>query len=202
MMQNVAKNRKSNKNGPNKQAARAARQRREQRLLEINPLFHGSPPYEGYREWLLPNPLTGKFDLHSNAPMESRLYFARIEDLLLPLYRGKVPMAATYLDDRIKSGVIVLADDDGPDAHVTVLPVTEFARQVGHDDGQGHQEVCPRLNCAGSTHVEDEHRVWVHLHHLHAAGSLLINDRDAIRLTVPPNNAGDSWQFVATGQCR
>ncbi|MFD3676851.1 hypothetical protein [Streptomyces sp. NPDC058613] len=54
----MAKKRKDNKGGPNKQAARVAKQRREQRLLEMNPLFHGRPPYDGYREWLTPNPLT------------------------------------------------------------------------------------------------------------------------------------------------
>ncbi|MEU5431579.1 hypothetical protein AB0H73_39090 [Streptomyces olivoreticuli] len=194
----MAKNGKGKKGGPNKQA-RAARLCREQRLLEMDPLFHGRPPYAGYREWLAPNPLTGKFDLAATAPMNSRLYFARLEELLLPIYRGRVPLAATYLDDRIKAGAIVHADGDEPDARVNVVPVAVMAEQIGQGDGHGHQEVCPQLNCGGGNHLASEHRVWTHLHHLHAAGRLLVNDRDAIRLTAPPRAPGEGWRFVSTG---
>ncbi|MFG2716202.1 hypothetical protein ACGFX2_37575 [Streptomyces goshikiensis] len=193
----MARNRKANKPGPNKQAARVAKQRREQRLLEINPLFHGSPPYEGYREWLTPNPLTGRFDLQATAPMDTRIFFTRIEELLLPIYRGRVPMAATYLDDRIKAGFIVYAEGDDPHDTVSAVPVAEFADRVGSHDGAGHQDVCPRLNCSGKQHVAAEHRIWIHLHHLHASGRLLMNNHDAIRLTIPPLAPGESWQFVS-----
>ncbi|MGK5628448.1 hypothetical protein [Streptomyces sp. URMC 123] len=196
----MAKNRKGSKAGPNKQAARAVRRRREQRLLEMDPLFHGNPPYEGYREWLLPDPLTGVFELMPSAPTETRLFFARIEELLLPIYRGRVPLAATYLDDRIRQGVIVLADGDGPDARVSAVPVARFAERVGDDEhGHGHREICPQLNCGDGVHVPEEHQVWVHLHHLHAAGRLLMNDRDAIRLTAPPREPGERWQFFSAG---
>ncbi|GGP01058.1 hypothetical protein [Wenjunlia tyrosinilytica] len=199
----MANNSKRTKGGPNKQAARAAKQRREQRLIEVDPLFHGSPPYAGYRSWLIPNPMTGGFDLEPTAPMDSRLYFARVQELLLPLYRGRVPLAATYLDDRIKSGFIVLADDDEPDAQVSVVPVAVFAEYVGHgdgNDGRRSQEVCPQLNCGGAVHLADEHAVWIHLHHLHAGGHFLLNDRDAVRLTIPPHSPGEDWRFVSVGQ--
>ncbi|MFC0602286.1 hypothetical protein [Streptomyces palmae] len=194
----MAKNRKGRNGGPNKQAARAARRRREQRLLEMDPLFHGNPPYEGYREWLVPSPLTGRFELAASAPMESRQYFARIEELLLPIYRGRLPVAATHLDDWIKSGVIALANADGPQVPASVVPVAEFAQRISSDDGHGHHEVCPQLSCCGGVHVSSEHRVWVHLHQLHAAGRLLLNDHDAIRLTAPPRQPGDKWQFLST----
>ncbi|MFD9574533.1 hypothetical protein ACFWBI_32520 [Streptomyces sp. NPDC059982] len=193
----MAKKRKDNKGGPNKQAARVAKQRRKQRLLEMNPLFHGKPPYDGYQEWLTPNPLTGRFDLQAAAPMDTRIFFARIEELLLPIYQGRVPMAATYLDDRIKAGFIVYAQGDDPNDTVNVVPVAEFAEKVGVHDGTGHQDVCPRLNCSGKQHVAAEHRIWVHLHHLHASGRLLLNNHDAIRLTIPPQAPGEAWQFVS-----
>ncbi|MFB7982990.1 hypothetical protein [Streptomyces vinaceus] len=79
------------------------------------------------------------------------------------------------------------------------MPVTEFAEKVGDHDGTGHQDVCPRLNCSGTKHVAAEHRIWVHLHHLHASGRLLMNNSDAIRLTIPPQAPGEDWQFVSIG---
>ncbi|MER5886997.1 hypothetical protein ABT160_24500 [Streptomyces sp. NPDC001941] len=193
----MAKNRKTSRPGPNKQATRVAMQRKAQRLLETDPLFHGSPPYEGYREWLVPNPRTGRFDLSASAPADTRAFIERIEKLLLPLYQGRVPSAATYLDDRIKEGVLVFAEGDDAHHKVREIPVTEFAAQMGsHHEEDDHHEVCPQLNCVGEQHVAAEHRVWIHFHHLHASGQLLLNDRDAIRFTIPPQSPGGAWQFV------
>lgn len=136
------------------------------------------------------------------APPETRAYFARMAKLLVPIYRGKVPMAATYLDDRIKSGVIVLAHGDGDGAGASVLPVADLAAELGEETEhcRSHPpEICPQLNCAGEVHMTNEHRVWAHLHHLHAAGRFLLNDKDAVRLTIRPDRPGERWQFIPTG---
>lgn len=132
--------------------------------------------------------------------MDTRVFFRRIEELLLPIYGKRVPLAATYLDDRIKAGFIAYGESDDPAAPVTAMPVTEFAEKVTSHDGTGHPKVCPQLNCAGQRHVSAEHRIWVHLHHMHAAGRLLMNDNDVLRLTIPPQAVGGQWRFVSSGR--
>ncbi len=117
-----------------------------------------------------------------------------------------MPIAATYLDDRIQSGVIPVAEGDGPSARVRVITIDDFASFAGdcsaHDeDGSVHRhaEICPKLNCRGGFHMGNEHRVWVHMHHLHAAGALLVDDQDNVRLSVPPQRPGEGWRFVSQG---
>ncbi|WP_331765715.1 hypothetical protein [Embleya sp. NBC_00896] len=110
-------------------------------------------------------------------------------------------MGATYLDDRIREGTVVVVDGDGPDARAMLLPIAQFADSLtddrDHGHPQDHKEVCPRLHCHGNVHLPEEHKVWVHLHHLHTAGRLLLNDNDAVRLAVPPREPGERRAFVS-----
>ncbi|MDT0321439.1 hypothetical protein [Streptomyces millisiae] len=187
---------KDSRDPKNKRAAKAAKLRREKRLLEMNPLFHGNPPYEGYREWVMPDPVTGTFILTSTAPFDTRLWFERVRSLLVPIYKGRVPVAATYLDEQIQEGAILVADSDDLTAGARRVPIAVFAEAAGDDEGP-HAEVCPRLNCAGGEHVLAEHKVWTHLHHLHAAGYLLLNDHNVVRRAMPPSRPGEGWRFPA-----
>ncbi len=178
--------------GPDKQAAR----RRKERQLAAAPLLHGSPPFGGYKEWLIPNATTGRFELKADAPHDTRAYFGRLEELLLPLYGGRIPLAATYLDDRIAEGVIPLAVAD----KVRPVPLHELATLLEHrgDDGhiKDHDDVCPKLNCADGQHDPSEHAVWQHAHHLHAAGLLLLDDQDVLHLAQPPCRPGEPWRLL------
>ncbi|MET9396072.1 hypothetical protein [Kitasatospora sp. NPDC002965] len=205
----MSTNRRHQRRGPNSQASA----HREQRQLKTDPLYYGDPPYGGYREWLRPNPATGLFEVLDSAPEDTQRWAARVRDLLMPLYRGRVPFAATYLDDRIQSGVIPLAEGDEPAMRVRPLAVADFAAAVtAQATGDGHggrhpgEDICPQLNCHDGDHHADEHRIWVHLHHLHARGALLVDDQDRIRMTVPPQRPGEAWTFVtpggAPGGCR
>ncbi|MFJ9775768.1 hypothetical protein ACIRVF_31770 [Kitasatospora sp. NPDC101157] len=120
-----------------------------------------------------------------------------VEGLLLPLYGRRVLLAATYLDDRISSGVLRIAEGDGPDAKVAVSSVVQLAEVVdGCEDGGRHED-CPRLNCTETAHMESEHRTG--FHHLHAASALLVDNADAIRFAVPPRRVGQGW-FLVSGE--
>ncbi|MEV7123754.1 hypothetical protein [Kitasatospora griseola] len=145
-------------------------------------------------------------ELLDSVPEDTRQWVARVEDLLLPLYRGRVPVAATYLDDLIQSGVITLAEGHGPTLRVRPLTVADFAAAVaGHGADDGHagehpeEDICPRLNCHDGAHRADEHLIWGHLHHLHAQGALLVDDQSCVRMTVPPQRPGGAWTFVTSG---
>ena len=188
------------RSGPDKQASR----RRKERQLAAAPLLHGRPPFEGYREWLVPSPATGRFELNADAPPDTRAYFARLEDLLLQLYGGRIPLAATYVDDRIAEGTIPLAAS----GMVRSVPVQELAALLtnrrGQADTPNHLDVCPRLNCVDGQHEQAEHIVWKHLHHLHAAGLLLLDDHDVLHLAQPPRRPGGQWRLMdeeADGWC-
>lgn len=177
--------------GPDKQAAR-----RKQRQMVSEPLFRQRPPFQGYQEWLIPHAQTGRFEMNADAPPESRAYFARLEELLLPLYGGRIPLAATYLDDRIREGSIPLA---GPGT-VRRIPLGELAGQLGDrgkpDASECGADVCPQLNCASGSHDLSEHAVWQHVHHLHAAGLLLLDDHDVLHLAEPPRQPGGRWRLM------
>ncbi|MCM2431071.1 hypothetical protein [Streptomyces sp. RKAG337] len=180
--------------GPDKQAAR----RRQQRQMASAPLFHQRPPFQGYQEWLIPHSATGRFMVNADAPAESRAFFSRLEELLLPLYGGRIPLAATYLDDRIREGSIPLAGS-GPHM-VRRIPIRELAAHLG-DHGQPDatecaSDLCPQLNCSSGSHDQAEHAVWQHVHHLHAAGRLLLDDHDVVHLAEPPRQPGGRWRLM------
>ncbi|WP_413755052.1 hypothetical protein [Streptomyces sp. MMBL 11-3] len=182
---------KGRRAGPDKQAAR----RRQQRQLAKAPLFYERPPFQGYQEWLIPQ-ADGRFEVNSDTPPESRAYFARLEQLLLPLYDGRIPLAATYLDDRISEGSIPLA---GPGT-VSKVPLDQFAAHLG-DHGNhavtGHDSSpCPQLSCTGEDHDQAEHTIWQHLHHLHRAGFVLLDDLDVLHLAQPPRQRGGRWRLL------
>lgn len=108
----------------------------------------------------------------------------------------------TVTDVHIDGDVVTIAFGSSPafsphhwPARASLVRVAEFAECLGPDDGHGHQEICPHLNCGGGIHAAGEHKVSIHLHQLHAAGRLLLNDHDAIRLTLPPCEPGETWRF-------
>ncbi|MFE1781268.1 hypothetical protein ACFW9F_01405 [Streptomyces sp. NPDC059506] len=94
-----------------------------------------------------------------------------------PLYGGRVPKAALYLDELIDSGHLpMLQGEEG-----SLVPVEEMAALMGGTDGGGIRES---------------------LHNLHAVGALLVvtgpdEDVAGVRLVAKrPDAPGQPWQFV------
>ena len=137
------------------------------------------PPGTGYDEWIHVSP-----DMDPSGINDPRLTGEALELMhcfarLGPLYNGKVPMAAVFLDGLIDTGHLPLFghDDSGQ-----LVPIEEMAARmygdVSHDS------------------VRDS------LHRLHAAGALLVfsheeHDVSYVRIVAKrPDEPGDPWQFV------
>jgi hypothetical protein len=133
------------------------------------------PPGEGYDEWFH---VQGGMQPPANAGLSQDAVnlMQHLTDLG-PLYDGRVPKAALYLDDLIGHGSLpVFQGEQG-----TLIPVEEMAELMGAmDDGSVRES----------------------LHSLHAAGALLVitdpeKDVSYVRMVAKlPDEPGQPWQFV------
>jgi hypothetical protein len=114
--------------------------------------------------------------------------------LLFPLYHGRLPWAAAQLDRAIRQDSVFIAGPDGRERHASTASVAARLHADGHSDEP--DGVCPRISCAGGDHDLAEHRVWLHAHHLHAAGLLVIDEIGSVHHAKPPQRPGDSWQLM------
>ncbi|MFG3230032.1 hypothetical protein ACGF07_35330 [Kitasatospora sp. NPDC048194] len=185
----VSKGRKK----PGKHPARAAQLRRR---LRESPLFASPPPFEGYEEWIIPGP-DGRPVLQETAPQDTRDWAEHMA-LLSPLYGGRIPWAATQLDEMIRTKTLVRASATTP-GEVETIGLHDFAEQAGLPDEDHHchgdEDVCPGISCTDAGHDQAEHAVWLHFHHLHADGLIVVDERGAFHLSKPPTRPGDGWQL-------
>ncbi|MFE4796169.1 hypothetical protein ACFRFL_13895 [Streptomyces sp. NPDC056708] len=192
------KRKKTNKSARDKQIARqkAARQARAAEYSRWSSL----PPFAPYREWVqLPEHLTGPVgalmpEQVAEVSEEAREFLDRVIELA-PLYGGRLPMAALYLDMQISAGELNVALFGETDM-VRQLPVGLLAASLSD---QGHldrlREENPDVELPEQVEELTTEEWGRQLHSLHALGYLILDDAHVVNLAMPPKTAGERWQI-------
>lgn len=160
---------------PNNRSARQKRLARERaaraaRRAVQHPLERLESAYRGYQEWIsVADGATGQ--VPDGVDEGLRAFHASVVRLA-PLYGGRIPMAAVYLEQQIQRGSLVLGTDAGGVSVVAVPDMAAVLTDTSHyfpDDPQ------PELDGQDA----DTGRL---LHELHALGALFLDDDHVIRL--------------------
>ncbi|WP_411090820.1 hypothetical protein [Streptomyces sp. 049-1] len=165
----MSKPRRKNPSARQKRLARQAAARASRTLADACPLFVQRPPFHGYDKWMTPTPgAVPPADMPENAATVYEIVTA-----LAPLYEGQVPYAAIVLEQQIRSGVLLVANDAGG---VVRVPVPDMATVLA--DTADYAEALP---------VSDEvldSDVGRLLHELHALAALVVDDRGVVGLAA------------------
>jgi hypothetical protein len=173
-----------NTSARNKRLARA-RAQRERRSAQY-PLWHNRPPYAPYAEWIRVPEGAATRGLHgAGLPPGDREF---LDDLvrLGPVYAGRVPMAALYLEQQIQRGHIFIAAPGAPEtdgAHrLTIAELQSDVRDPAYlaqlDEMFPQAQFAP---VAGDS-AEDVGHI---LHRLHFQGVLVMNDLHVLHPQLP-----------------
>ncbi len=94
-----------------------------------------------------------------------------------PVYRGQVPIAAFFLDQHIRADRIPIFESGD---QVWLTTRAELVAEGARFASAGEQ--APTLDDIGE-----------HLHELHAAGWLVLDEVNVVRLAIPPEHRGGKW---------
>ncbi|MFE3229822.1 hypothetical protein [Nocardia sp. NPDC059228] len=188
---------KKNRSKQDKQRARARAQRREEARLRDHPLYGSPPPFHGYQDWF--NVPAGAAELIDCPPVpglggdEKDMLDALIK--LGPRYEGLVPMAALFLDQQIRDGVLLFAIT-GDTERYRPVPLADFAAEVC-DPAQAEQNMLDHPEWGELAAVPGgADAVVMYLHTLHSKGAFVLDDNHVINLALPPaRSPSGTWQF-------
>lgn len=136
------------------------------------------PPGQGYDEWIHVRPDMDAAQISDPRLSGEALAVMQCLSYLGPLYGGRVPKAAIYLDGLIDTGSLPLLQDGKKS---TLVPLEEITQLFG-----------------GTSPAD----VRESIHNLHSAGALLVetdteHDVSYVRLVAKrPEAPGQPWQFV------
>ncbi|MFJ5156355.1 hypothetical protein ACIQCF_33305 [Streptomyces sp. NPDC088353] len=132
------------------------------------PLYALRPPYSGYEHWLTPvADAPAATDLSDGAAAVHATIVS-----VAPLYQGKVPLAAVFLEQQIRRGVLHLAQ---PLGEVASVPLPDMATVLADTAAHFAAEPAPE---------DDTADVGRLLHELHALAALVVDDQHVIRLAA------------------
>ncbi|MCO6011520.1 hypothetical protein NE236_41875 [Actinoallomurus purpureus] len=184
-----------NRSARDKRLARE-RARREARAPKC-PLFELRPPFEAYSEWITVPAHIKDFGDH-RASRDPRLdaemrKFVTTVIKLGPLYQGRVPTAALYLDDQMSRGTVAFGVPDSPglcapyslDALVDQLSDPEFYRAFREEN--------PEIQLPEQLRPIEAGMVPQFVHELHMHGVVIMDDDQVLNLALPPQAPGDGW---------
>lgn len=139
-----------------------------------DPLAACPPPYAPYRQWLrLPvQPAVVSSQVAEELGGQAAAFMRRLGGLG-PLYGGRVPLAAVFLQEAIRAGVLPVAVHGQP-GRPLLVPVAELAAAL------------PAATSSAS-------EVGKVLHELHRAGHIVMDDLNVLHQAVPPAGPDDAW---------
>lgn len=157
---------------PKQRSARTKQLQRERRQREQRaaayPLYAMQPPYTPYEQWIS-LPAGAVIDpWPESLPGGSAARFHATVSRLLPLYAGKLPLAAVYLDQQIERGILHIADPEDPEL-IAKVPVAEVAALFAADDvigpagDAGYGGLLHELHFHGALVVDDHHVICFNL---------------------------------------
>lgn len=150
------------KRTPKNRSARQKRLSRQRTGRQArHPLRALQPPFRPYEEWI--SVPAGAEQLPDGVLDEDLRAFHTMVAELAPLYAGCVPLAAVYLEQHIRQGVLPIVDPTRPDM-ASLVPVDEFAAACTVAGDLPGDQVGPTL------------------HELHFHGALVVDDDHVIRL--------------------
>lgn len=133
------------------------------------PLARHQPPFRGYDRWLAP---TGRPADGVGMPAPAATVLEMIT-ALAPLYGGRVPTAALYLEQQLRSGVLRIASFGGG---VNEVPVPDMATVLAQT-----ADVFPD---APPEPEDSDDDVGALFHQVHALGFLVLDDYQVLHLRL------------------
>ncbi|SCD57334.1 hypothetical protein GA0115240_115014 [Streptomyces sp. DvalAA-14] len=174
------------------------RGRRDGRRLTEYPLFFSPPPFEPYSEWInVPDEAKDLMEYPFPESVEVSDGTKDMADLIIklgPRYRGKVPLAALYLDQQLAGGIVNVAITGQPDRFrpvplddlVASIRSPEYVQELKEKYPQATEDLEPDGT------VTDEGAAW-YIHQLHAHGCLVMDDSHVMNLAIPAQRPGGEW---------
>lgn len=166
-----------------------------------SPLYYLQPPFKPYAEWIrVPEEAKDAIEYPAG---EDQLGDAKwLADLIVklgPRYGGILPLAAIYLEQQIERGVLNIAASETPD-HYKELPLAEMAADISDPQHIAEmRERYPEAELPAEVSLITDDAAAFHVHSLHAAGYLILDDDHVLNMAVPPKKPGGPWHLNGHG---
>ncbi len=171
--------RRKNHTGPNRQLART----KTRHAPRHRSPWEQPPPLQAYRD-IIGVPAAAKdWPEHPATAAQVGAEAKDMVDTLVrlgPVYSGRVPFAALFLDRLIRSGKIPFGLAEDPD-HCRVVTLPQVAADIAAKSGE------PPV---------PTDQVGMLLHELHAGGWLVVDDNHVVRNAIPPSRPGGKWLIL------